>query len=84
MRRCEIRRFCIGNQDKGQESGLLTGCCGASWRKVDKVSAEANRASITYVENISGPACSRYRIDRFFHCPDGFVSGVIRFHHACP
>jgi hypothetical protein len=48
------------------------------------VSAQASRAAVAHMENISGPACSRSGIDRLFHCADGCVSGVVRLHRAGP
>jgi len=35
-----------------------------------------------YVENIPEPACLRSSVDRLFHCPDGFFSGVVCLHRA--
>jgi len=49
-----------------------------------KVSSQASRTPITYVENIPRPTCSSSRIDGILHRPDGCVSGVVRFHRACP
>ena len=40
MRRWGISYFCIGNQDKGHESGQLNGCSGASLRNFGRATAQ--------------------------------------------
>ena len=34
-------------------------------------SVQSSQSFVTDVENISGPACSRSRINRYFHRPEG-------------